>query len=166
MERISAPPVSLLDRYEGSEFLPLYSTSVTVVGGEAAHARSSGHARSADGELDLQLRLPAELGGRGGGTNPEQLFAAGYAACFHGALTLVAAKRRIRLPSDLAIVANVAFGRDPADGLFQIKLALEVKLPGVAQSDAQTLVAETEKICPYAKMGRSGIDQIITVVGA
>jgi hypothetical protein len=59
MERISAPPVSLLDIYEGSEFLPLYSTSVTVHGGEASHARSSGHARSADGELDLQLRLPS-----------------------------------------------------------------------------------------------------------
>jgi len=164
MERISAPPVSLLDIYEGSEFLPLYSTSVTVHGGEAFHARSSGHARSADGELDVQLRLPKELGGNGGGTNPEQLFAAGYAACFHGALNLVAAKRRVRLPADLSIVANVTFGRDPMDGLFAIALELRVALPGVAQADAEKLVAETEAICPYAKMGRKGIEQKIVIV--
>ena len=164
MERISAPPVSLLDIYEGSEFLPLYSTSLTVHGGEASHARSSGHARSADGELDVQLRLPKELGGNGGGTNPEQLFAAGYAACFHGALNLVAAKRRVRLPADLSIVANVTFGRDPADGLFAIALELRVALPGVPQADAEKLVAETEAICPYAKMGRKGIEQKIVIV--
>ncbi|TCW87202.1 peroxiredoxin [Burkholderia sp. SRS-46] len=166
MRNTSPPPVSLLDAYTGSEMLPLYTTTVTVTVGEAAHGRSSGHARSADGELDVQLRLPPELGGCGGGTNPEQLFAAGFAACFHGALTLVAMKRRIRLPSDLAISASATFGRDPADGLFVLTLAVEVGMPGVAAEAAALLVAETEKICPYAKLARDGMRHTVRVRGA
>lgn len=82
MTELKPPPVSLLDRYEGADVLPLYTTSVNVTGGEAHHGRASGIARSDDGALDLHLRLPRALGGPGGGTNPEQLLAAGYAACF------------------------------------------------------------------------------------
>ncbi|RQS67036.1 Ohr family peroxiredoxin [Burkholderia sp. Bp8963] len=166
MRNTAPPSVSLLDPYTGSELLPLYTTTVTVTGGDAAHGRSSGHARSADRELDLQLRLPVELGGSGGGTNPEQLFAAGFAACFHGALTLVAMKRRVRLPRDLAVTASATFGRDPADGLFALTLDLDVALPGVAAEDAAMLVAETEKICPYAKMARAGIRHSVRLKGA
>jgi Ohr subfamily peroxiredoxin len=165
MHRPTRPSISLLDPYIGREPLPLYTTTVTVTGGEAAHGRSSGRARSTTGELDVSLRLPVELGGAGGGTNPEQLFAAGFAACFHGALALVAMKRRIRLPDDLAISARATFQRDPADGLFALALDLEVSMPGVATADARALVADTEAICPYAKMARGGIQHAVRVTG-
>ncbi|MDN7852545.1 Ohr family peroxiredoxin [Burkholderia seminalis] len=166
MQPATRPSVSLLDPYSGSEPLPLYTTTVVVTGGEAAHGRSSGHARAATGELDLSLRLPVELGGVGGGTNPEQLFAAGFAACFHGALTLVAMKRRVRLPADLAVSARVTFQRDPSDGLFELELDVEVGMPGVDPDDARALVVETEAICPYAKMARGGIRHAVRVIGA
>jgi Ohr subfamily peroxiredoxin len=156
MTQLKAPPVSLLDNYEGDTILPLYTTSVVVSGGEARHARTSGIARSDDGELDLVLRLPKQLGGHGGGTNPEQLFAAGYAACFHGAMTLVAAKRKVRLPPDLEIQAIVTFGRDPIDGLFLITAELVVSLPALDDESADALIADTERICPYAKMAHVG----------
>ncbi|RQS13224.1 Ohr family peroxiredoxin [Burkholderia sp. Bp8998] len=165
MHRATRPSISLLEPYTGSEPLPLYATTVTVTGGESAHGRSSGRARSATGELDVSLRLPVELGGAGGGTNPEQLFAAGFAACFHGALTLVATKRRIRLPANLVISASATFQRDPADGLFAIVLDVEVGMPGVGADDARDLVAETEAICPYAKMAREGIRHTVRVTG-
>ncbi|RQU86459.1 Ohr family peroxiredoxin [Burkholderia cenocepacia] len=165
MHRTTRPSVSLLDPYTGSEPLPLYTTTVTVTGGEAAHGRSSGHARSTTGELDVSLRLPVELGGVGGGTNPEQLFAAGFAACFHGALALVAMRRRVRLPPDLGITASATFQRDPVDGLFAIALDLEVGMPGVGATAARELVAETEAICPYAKMARDGIQHVVRVTG-
>lgn len=157
MSELKAPPVSLLDKYVGQEVLPLYSTSVTVSGGEAGHGRASGRARSDDGELDLALRLPKKLGGKGGGTNPEQLFAAGYAACFHGALVLVASKRKMQVPDDVEIKVEVTFGRDPEDGLFLLTAAVEVNLPSLDRAEAEALVAETEAICPYAKMARQGI---------
>ncbi|MCA8049359.1 Ohr family peroxiredoxin [Burkholderia arboris] len=166
MQRTTRPSVSLLDPYTGSEPLPLYTTTAVVTGGESAHGRSSGHARAATGELDLPLRLLVELGGAGGGTNPEQLFAAGFAACFHGALTLVAMKRRIRVPPDLTISASATFQRDPSDGLSEIELDVEVSMPGVDLDDARALVAETEAICPYAKMARGGIRHAVRVIGA
>lgn len=102
---------------------------------------------------------------RGGGTNPEQLFAAGFAACFHGALVRVATKRRIRLPVDLAISASATFQRDPADGWFALTLDVEVSMPGVGVEDARELVAATEAICPYAKMAREGIGHTVRVIG-
>jgi Ohr subfamily peroxiredoxin len=139
----------------------LYSTSVTVSGGEVRHARASGRAISDDGELDVVLRLPKPLGGNGGGTNPEQLFAAGYGACFHGAMTLAAAKRKLKLPPDLQITVKITFGRDPEDGLFLLTAEVEVSLPTLAASDADALIVETEKICPYAKMARRGISSSV-----
>jgi lipoyl-dependent peroxiredoxin len=157
MSEVSARPVLLLDVYKGDEILPLYSTSVTVSGGEAGHGRASGHARSEDGDLDLSLRLPKQLGGKGGGTNPEQLFAAGYAACFHGAMVFIATKRNIKLPADLHIKVNVTFGRDPADGLFLLTASIEVGLPSLDGAAAEALIAETEATCPYSKMARQGI---------
>jgi Ohr subfamily peroxiredoxin len=163
MSELKAPPISLLDKYEGREVLPLYSTCVTVSGGEAGHGRASGRARSDDGELDLALRLPTKLGGKGGGTNPEQLFAAGYAACFHGAMVLVAAKRKIRLPDDVEIKVDVTFGRDPEDGLFLLTATVLVNLPSLDRAEAQALVAETEATCPYAKMVRQGITSSVVL---
>ncbi|HEY9274529.1 Ohr family peroxiredoxin [Achromobacter sp.] len=120
MKTPSAPPVSLLDPYVGTDDLPLYTTTVSVTGGASGHGRSSGKAISNDGELDLELRLPKELGGNGGGTNPEQLFAAGFAACFHGAMKLVAMKNHIPLPADFAVRCTTTFARDAFDGLFSI----------------------------------------------
>ena len=91
MSPLKPPPASLLERYRGEHFLPLYTTTVAVTGGESGHGRASGVARSDDGRLEIALRLPEELGGPGSGTNPEQLFAAAYGACFHGALHLLPA---------------------------------------------------------------------------
>jgi Ohr subfamily peroxiredoxin len=161
MTVLNAPSVSLLDIYNGDQVLPLYSTSVTVSGGEVRHARASGRAFSDDRELDVQLRLPRPLGGSGGGTNPEQLFAAGYGACFHGAMSLVAAKRRMKLPSDIDIKVEVTFGRDPEDGLFLLTAELEVSLPTLDAAEADALIEEAERICPYAKMARQGIQSSV-----
>lgn len=157
MKTPSAPPLSLLDPYVGTDDLPLYTTTVSVTGGASGHGRSSGKAISNDGELDLELRLPKELGGNGGGTNPEQLFAAGFAACFHGAMKLVAMKNHIPLPADFAVHCTTTFARDAFDGLFSIKARLEISLPGVAKDMALALVHETESICPYSKMADQGI---------
>jgi len=156
------PPTSLLDTYRGAEFQPLYVTTVHVSGGETHHARASGCVRSDDGALDIVLRLPNEMGGQGGGTNPEQLFAAGYGACFHGALNLLAARHQIPI-KDCSVHVTVAFGRDPVDGRHSITADLVVKLPGHDRTTAERLVRETERICPYAKMARQGIDSTIRV---
>ncbi|WP_050419072.1 Ohr family peroxiredoxin [Bradyrhizobium tropiciagri] len=165
MSELRAPATSLLDRYEGTQILPLYTAEVKVSGGSAGHARASGTAKSSDGALDVGLRLPKELGGPGGGTNPEQLFAAGYAACFHGALSLIASKRKVRL-TEVSIVAKVTFGRDPSDGLFMITADLEVELPGVDKDLATSLIEETEAVCPYAKMSKRGFAGSISLKAA
>ena len=163
MKKLAPPPVSLLDRYRGSTFEPVYATTVTVTGGEARHARASGKVRSDDGELDLDLRLPVAMGGEGGGTNPEQLFAAGYGACFHGALSLLAAKHEIALP-ELSVEVEVGFGRDPVDGMHTLTAHVIVRLPGLNLKVAQELVRATERICPYAKLVRQGIESSVRVV--
>lgn len=159
---LQPPPVTLLDKYKGQEFEPIYSTVVTVSGGEAEHGRASGVARSDDGNLDVQLRLPTALGGGGGGTNPEQLFAAAYAACFHGALNLLAAKKKIPVHGSMVQV-SVAFGRDPVDGLFMLTADVRIHLPDVEKSVAEELVRSTERFCPYAKMARNGITSIVAL---
>lgn len=161
--KLSAPPVSLLGKYSGSTFHTLYATRVTVTGGEARHGRASGVARSDDGELDLALRLPAALGGPGGGTNPEQLFAAGFGACFHGALQLLATRHGLAIP-DPIVEVEVAFGRDPVDGLHALTAHVTVRLPGVALQVAEELVRATERYCPYAKLVRQGIESSVRVV--
>ncbi len=159
---LQPPPFTLLDKYKGQEFEPIYSTVVTVSGGEAKHGRASGVARSDDGDLDVQLRLPAALGGSGGGTNPEQLFAAAYAACFHGALSMLAAKKRVPV-HDATVQVSVAFGRDPVDGLFMLTADVRVHLPDVEKNVAEELVRSTERFCPYAKMVREGINSVVAL---
>jgi len=159
---LRAPPISLLDRYQGDSFQPLYTTTVRVSGGEVEHARASGVARSDDGNLHVNLRLPAELGGGGGGTNPEQLFAAGYAACFHGALSLLATRANIPIPG-ASVTVSVAFGRDPDDGLFMVTADVQIELPGVDRPIAEELVRNTERVCPYAKMARQGISSVVAL---
>jgi len=162
MAPLQAPPTSLLDKYIGDDSEPLYTGRVRVIGGEAAHGRASGIARSDDGALDAHLRLPVELGGSGGGTNPEQLFAASYAACFHGALTLLAARSGVALV-DNVVEAAVTFARDPVDGRFLLKAEIRVSLPGIDRKMAAELVRNTERICPYAKMFRQGIEHVVAL---
>ncbi len=162
MSPLQPPPTSLLDKYYGEEAQPLYIGRVRVTGGEAAHGRASGVVRSDDGALEVDLRLPIELGGPGGGSNPEQLLAAGYAACFHGALTLLAKRADIVL-TNLTVDAAVTFARDPMDGLFLLSADIRVSLPGLDRALAAELVRNTERICPYAKMFRHGIDHVVAV---
>lgn len=141
----------------------LYDTSVSVIGGPAAHGRMSGVVHSDDGKLELELRMPEELGGPGGGTNPEQLFAAGYAACFHGSLMLLAARKRVEAPNT-SVRVKVSFRRDASDGLFMLSTKVEVRMPDLARSLAADLVRNAERVCPYAKMAREGIESIVVLV--
>jgi len=163
MSPLQPPPISLLDKYYGENAQPLYTGRVRVTGGEAAHGRASGVARSDDGALDVHLRLPVAMGGEGGGTNPEQLLAASYAACFHGALTLLATRSGVEL-IDASVEAAVTFARDPVDGRFLLSADIRVSLPGVDRKIAAELVRNTERICPYAKMFRQGIEHVVALV--
>jgi Ohr subfamily peroxiredoxin len=113
-----------------------------------------------EGTLKIELRLPAQLGGAGDGANPEQLFAAAYAACFHGAINLLAKRHDIAV-SGSSVAVTVAFGRDPVDARHSLTAHLLVRLPGVEQLVAEKLVRETERICPYTKMVRSGIESTV-----
>ena len=162
MEPLDPPSVSLLDRYQGHDVLPLYATTVTVTGGEAGHGRASGVVRSDDGNLELNLRMPEALGGDARGTNPEQLFAAGYAACFHGALVLLAARAGIAVEG-VSVAVTIEFGRDPMDGLFVLTAHTRVHVPGIERAVAEELVRNTERFCPYVKMTRKGIVNIVSL---
>jgi len=153
----------LLARYEGAEVLPIYTTTVAVSGGDARRGRSAGRAVSDDGSLDLVLTQPPELGGDGGGTNAQQLFAAGFKSCFHGAMSIVAASMCMPVPH-IDIAVTVSFGRDPVDGLFLLTADLEVSLPAMDALDAARLVAESERICPYAKLARNGMRATVRLV--
>ncbi|CAM2161860.1 Organic hydroperoxide resistance protein OhrB [Paraburkholderia sacchari] len=162
-KKLQAPPLSLLDRYRGLDFQPLYTTSVTVSGGETGHGRASGVVRSDDGNLAVDLRLPTEFGGPGNGTNPEQLFAAGFAACFHGALNLLEKRAEMEV-TDTAVEVQVSFGRDPMDGGYALLVDVRVRIPGVDRRIAEEMVRTAERFCPYAKMARQGTVNIVTVV--
>ena len=162
MPPLSPPPLTLLDPYRGRAGT-LYSTSVTVTGGDAAHGRASGRARSDDGALAIDLRLPPALGGAGGGTNPEQLFAAAWAACFHGALSLLAARAGIAI-ADASVEVAVDFNRDPVDGLYMLGVRARIRLPGVERTVAEELVRHAERYCPYTKMARQGTENVVALV--
>jgi osmotically inducible protein OsmC len=162
-EKLQPPPLSLLDRYRGQDFYPLYTTTVTVSGGQAEHGRASGVARSDDGNLAVELRLPMEFGGPGNGTNPEQLFAAAFAACFHGALSLLGKRAAMEI-ADTVVEAQVSFGRDPMDGSYALVIELRVRMPGVDRPVAEEMVRAAERLCPYAKMARQGTANIVTVI--
>jgi lipoyl-dependent peroxiredoxin len=136
----------------------LYSTSATVTGGRA------GHARSADGALDIDLTVPKELGGDGKpGTNPEQLFAAGYAACFQSALRHVASEQKKTI-TDSSITAVVGIGPREAGG-FGLKVAMDVSLKGVSKAEAEELVTFVHNVvCPYSNAVRNNVEVNIKVV--
>ncbi|WP_102798018.1 organic hydroperoxide resistance protein [Bowmanella denitrificans] len=129
----------------------LYKASVTSTGGR------DGQAKSSDGILDLKLTTPKELGGAGGNaTNPEQLFAAGYSACFIGALKFVAAGKKQALPTNLIIRAEVGIGQ--IEGGFGLDIDLFIQLPGLEQAVAEALVAAAHKVCPYSNATRGNVD--------
>ena len=135
----------------------LYRAQATATGGR------EGRAVSADGVLDLTLTTPRELGGSGGaGTNPEQLFAAGYSACFIGALKVVAAREKIALPADTSIEGHVGIG--PLATGFGIEVELKISLPGVPREQAEALVQKAHTVCPYSNATRDNIDVTLTVV--
>ena len=132
-----------------------------------AHATASGgregRAVSSDNVLDVKLTTPKELGGAGAvGTNPEQLFAAGYSACFLGAMKFVAARDKIALPADVSIQGNVGIGPIPTG--FGIEVELKISLPGMDRSAADTLVQAAHIVCPYSNATRGNIDVTLTVV--
>lgn len=128
----------------------LYTTSATVEGGGR-----NGHVKSADGILDVDVRMPKELGGAGGATNPEQLFAAGYAACFDGAVNLIARTRKLAV-HDTSVTANVTIGK-VEDGTFELAVSLDVKIPGVAPEVAREIAEAAHQVCPYSKATRGNI---------
>ncbi|MBD7981544.1 organic hydroperoxide resistance protein [Oerskovia merdavium] len=122
----------------------------------------NGHVRSTDGRVDLDVAVPKEMGGSGDGSNPEQLFAAGYAACFHSALLGVARQRKISV-ADSAIGASVSIGPLDAGG-YTLAVHLEASLPGVERAVAQELVEAAHQVCPYSNATRGNIDVTVAVV--
>jgi lipoyl-dependent peroxiredoxin len=116
----------------------------------------NGHVRSSDGLIDLDLATPKEMGGAGGASNPEQLFAAGYAACFHSALKAAARQRKVQI-ADSSVSAEVGIGPNDAGG-FGLTVALHTELSGVDQATADELVEAAHQICPYSNATRGNID--------
>ena len=138
---------------------PLYTAEAHVVGG-----RINGHGRSSDGELEVDLRLPSELGGQGGGTNPEELFAVGFASCFESALSVVA-RRSKDDPGDVAIDSKVMLLPTEQRG-FKLAVELDVTLPAIGDRDkAVELVRAAHQVCPYSNATRDNIDVTLTANG-
>lgn len=134
----------------------LYTAQATAFGGR------DGRALSSDNVLDVQLSTPRELGGAGGpGTNPEQLFAAGYSACFLGALKFVAGKAKVALPADTRVVGKVGIGPIPSG--FGIQAELEITVPGLPRQQVQELVEQAHIVCPYSNATRGNIDVSLVV---
>jgi len=122
-----------------------------------------GRAISSDGVLDVALTTPKELGGAGGqGTNPEQLFAAGYSACFIGAMKFVAGRDKLALPADVSIEGVVGIGAIPNG--FGIEVELRISLPGLDREQAQTLIDRAHIVCPYSNATRGNIDVTLTLI--
>jgi lipoyl-dependent peroxiredoxin len=134
----------------------LYRAQATATGGR------DGRAVVPEGKLDLKLTTPRELGGAGGeGTNPEQLFAAGYSACFLGAMKFVAARDKIAIPADVSINGSVGIGVIPNG--FGIEVELKISLPGLDRAVAQALVDKAHIVCPYSNATRGNIDVTLTL---
>ena len=135
----------------------LYTASATTVGGR------SGHIKSDDGVLDLDLSVPKEMGGQGGQkTNPEQLFAAGYSACYGSALEAVAKERKVDL-GDFSVTAEVSIGKTEEDD-FQLSVVLDTYIPGIDIETGESLVNEAHEICPYSRATRDNIDVTLNLM--
>ncbi|SCL37389.1 peroxiredoxin, Ohr subfamily [Micromonospora rhizosphaerae] len=134
----------------------LYTASA-LAGGDGR----DGHVRTSDGTLDLDLAIPKEMGGVGGAANPEQLFAAGYAACFHSALRLVARRAKADVTGSV-VEAQVGIGPNGSGG-FGLTVALVVDLPAVERAAAEQLVAQAHQVCPYSNATRGNVEVSLTV---
>lgn len=134
----------------------VYTAHASATGGR------DGQARSSDGLLDIKLALPKEMGGAGGGVNPEQLFAAGYSACFLGALKFVAGQQKITLPADTTIEGAVGIGPIPTG--FSIAVELSIHIPGMDHAAAEALVEKAHVVCPYSNATRGNIDVTLKVI--
>lgn len=137
----------------------LYTAHATSTGGR------TGTTASSDGRIKLDLSTPKELGGDGGpGTNPEQLFASGYSACFIGALKAVAARQKVALPAEVSNAAEVSIGPMAGKpGAFSIAVAMKISIPGMDPAAAEALVKAAHEVCPYSNATRGNIDVTITV---
>lgn len=134
-----------------------YTATATATGGR------TGSAKSSDGALEVELSTPKEMGGPGGtGTNPEQLFAAGYSACFLGAIKAVAGKQKVTVPEDASITSKVAFG--PITGGYNVQVDMDITLPGLERAQAESLVEAAHKVCPYSNATRGNVDVTLKVV--
>ena len=134
----------------------VYTAHATATGGR------DGRATSSDNKLDASLSVPKEMGGKGEGTNPEQLFAAGYSACFLGAMGFVAGQQKKPLPAGTKIDGEVDIG--PIPNAFGIAVRLNITLPGMARDAAEALVAAAHQVCPYSNATRGNISVTLTVV--
>lgn len=134
----------------------VYTAHATTTGGR------EGKSQTDDGKLAVTLAPPKEMGGNGNGTNPEQLFAVGYSACFMGAMKFVAGTQKKVVPADASISADVGIGPIPAG--FGIQVAMRISIPGWSQADVQALVDAAHKVCPYSNATRGNIDVTLTVV--
>ena len=137
----------------------VYTAHATSTGGR------TGSTQSDDGRIALTLSTPKELGGDGGaGTNPEQLFASGYSACFIGAMKAVAAKQKISLPAEVSITSDVSIGPMTGKaGAFGIAVAMKVSVPGMDRAATQALVDAAHQVCPYSNATRGNIDVTFTI---
>jgi osmotically inducible protein OsmC len=136
----------------------LYTTEARATGGR------DGHAATTDGSLHVKLATPKALGGAGGeGNNPEQLFAAGYAACFLGAMKFVASQGGPKVPADASVTSTVGIG-PRAEGGFGITVALAIALPGLERAQAETLVEKAHQVCPYSNATRGNVDVKLSLV--
>ncbi|WP_279105077.1 organic hydroperoxide resistance protein [Gordonia paraffinivorans] len=138
---------------------PVYTISSTASGGGR-----DGKVVSASGQIDLDLRMPKEMGGSGEGTNPEELFSAGYAACFLGALRATSKQAGNPVPDESTVKVTVGIGKDPSDGGFGLTVGIEVYIPGVDEAKARELAEKAHEFCPYSKATRGNIDHKVTVV--
>jgi osmotically inducible protein OsmC len=137
----------------------LYTAQAHVTGG-----REQGHGVTSDNALDVQLRTPVEMGGGGGGTNPEQLFAVGYAACFEGALGVVGRREKVEL-GDVAIDSEVSLITTENRG-FNVAVGLNVSLPGISDpAQAVAIVAAAHEVCPYSNATRGNVEVTLTANG-
>lgn len=131
---------------------PVYRVTSTATGGGR-----DGHVQSESGRINLDLRPPVEMGGSGDGANPEELFSAGYAACFMGALRLVAKNAKVAVPDDTAVTVTIGIGKDSADGGFGLVADIVAALPGLDQATADELVQAAHGFCPYSKATKGNI---------
>ena len=133
-----------------------------------AHATSTGgrdgHGRTDDGKLDVKLSLPKEMGGDGKGTNPEQLFAVGYSACYLGAVRFVAGKEKVAVTPEASVTAHVGVGMREDGGGFGLEVALDVHLPGVDKAVAEDIAAKAHVVCPYSHATKGNIKVTTKIV--